>query len=51
MIFDDGKQSFAKISSVAPFKQSTMGANTSYFTKDSSILAGSKALLDKPEEA
>jgi len=51
MIFDDGKQSFSKISTtnLAPFKQPV--TNTSYFTKDSSILAGSRSLLGKPEEA
>ena len=51
MIFDDGKQSFSKISTtnLAPFGKGP-GANTSYFTKDSNILAGSKSLLTKPEE-
>lgn len=51
MIFDDGKQSFSKVSATnlaPPFKQPV--TNTSYFTKDSSILAGSKSLLGKPEE-
>ena len=55
MIFDDGKQSFAKISTMAPFKQSKMNgvSNTSYFTKDSSLMkrTGSNGLMEKPEEA
>lgn len=55
MIFDDGKQSFAKISTMGPFKQtSTMNnAKTSYFTKDSGFMkrTGSNGIMEKPEEA
>jgi hypothetical protein len=50
MIFDDGKQSFSKIQTqnFSPFKKS--GANTSYFTKDSSILgATSKSNLSSKQ--
>lgn len=51
MIFDDGKQSFSKIQTqnFSPFKQNS-GANTSYFTKDSSVLGSKAKLTGKQKE-